>query len=253
MSEIPQPQQALSLDTLPEKSRAALMKAVIDTLDLQEEGMGALPTLRAGIREVAAQQKLGEVVTILENDTAFENREDFESLRDLLRQEVILFDFERQYAAEMTPEEESSVMRFLKRNKVAIAVVLVALATGGIVAGLHSAGIITLTRLPFTEPVQAFFASASDTVQEWWGSLQSWWAGGGDVAATDAAKSEAGQLAEEAVSDAQRAYDGDIVSEAPLSPSPSDKFYDSSGGINADPPAKLDNGTDPFSLDDGSK
>lgn len=206
-----------SWERLPEPSAAALRQALMRSLELQNPRLDSPAALRAGVKEAIAKNKLQEVIALLDEDTSEANRTGLESLKQLLEQEAKLFHFEAGYEKQMTPKEQNAVVSFLKRHRLAIAIVGI-----GLIAGWQAAGIATLFSLPeVISTVRGYFASASSAVQGWWASMQGWLAGNRGTEAALAAGTNAGQVTQEIVRDTPVPYE-ETAAEV-TEPSPSDR------------------------------
>ena len=189
------PAPQASWEQLPEQSAAALRQALIRSLELENPRFDTPEALRAGVKEAIAQDKLQEVQQLLREQTSEENRSELESLQGLLKQEAVLYDFQGRMEKQMTPEEESKVMAFLKKHRLAIAVI-----GTGLLIGWQGAAIVALFNVPgIIKEVEGYFRSASETVQGWWNGMKEWWSGSGGEEAQVASQTEAGTLAEEIV------------------------------------------------------
>lgn len=207
------------------------------SLELTNPNFDTPASLRAVVKEAIAKNKLLEVRQILQDQESDENREELESLQELLSQEARLYHFEGRYEKEMSQEEENSVISFLKEHRLAIAIIGV-----GLVGGLQAAGIVTLFSLPqVIEQVQTYFGSASEVVQGWWKSMQAWFAGDTSVASVQAAETAAGGVTQHIVAEKAAEYDEDPLSTTSAkqnsaeftSPSPSDLPSEGEEGFQA--------------------
>lgn len=203
------PAPQASWEQLPEQSAAALRQALIRSLELENPRFDTSEALRAGVKEAIAQDKLQEVQQLLREQTSEENRSELESLQELLKQEAVLYDFQGRMEKQMTPEEESKVMTFLKKHRLAIAII-----GTGLLIGWQGAAIVALFNVPgIVKEVEGYFRSASETVQGWWNGMKEWWSGSGGEEAQAASQTEAGTQAEQIVQEGVEEY---------VSPSPSD-------------------------------
>lgn len=174
MSEgIPHPQT--SWEELPEQSATALRKALIRSLDLKDPHFDSPDALRAGVKEAIAHDKLAKVRQLLDEQISEENKADLESLKELLRQEAVLYDFEGRVEKQMTPEEENKVIAFLRKHRLAITIV-----GAGLLVGWQGAALMALMNVPgVMREVEGYFHSASEAVRGWWTGMKEWWSGGG--------------------------------------------------------------------------
>ena len=224
-----------SWEALPEQSATALRQALLHSLEMENPNFDSPAALRAGVKEAIAQNKLAEVRKVLSEQVSDANREELESLQELLSQEAKLHHFEKSYETQMCPEEENAVISFLKEHRLAIAIIGV-----GLIGGLQAAGIVTLFSLPqVIEKVQDYFSSASETVQGWWQNIQSWFSGDTGSAPELAAETTAGQVAEQIVEETTIPYDED--------PPPNTSTPENSTEFTEPSPSDLPpEGADPF-------
>lgn len=220
------PAPQASWEQLPEQSAAALRQALISSLELENPNFDSPGALRAGVKEAIAKNKLAEVHELLDEQVSEENRAELESLKELLKQEAVLYDFQGRMEKKMTPEEEGKVITFLRKHRLAIAII-----GAGLLIGWQGAALIALINVPgVIKEVEGYFNSASETVQGWWAGMKDWWSGGGGEEAQVSAETGAGDVAEEIVQEGAAEVEKLDYEADPdyVSPSPSDGYPEGS-------------------------